>query len=112
MKLIDPAQKENASKYLQLNWMRTREYSVKNGLIASYQVLFRQTDPKDNNPDWDVMLVTEYKDTGQVHSYYDNYSEILKKANPDGPIKVDGKNLMGFLKPVSFTVLDKKVIEN
>lgn len=100
VKIKNGHQKE-ALFYYENNWRVLREIAIKKEYIESYQLLLADDDEKAN---FDIMLVTVYKDEEQYDKSEANFQEIID-ARPDG------LKLLNDLKPGEFreTVFYKKM---
>jgi hypothetical protein len=58
-------------------WKSTHDEAVKQGLILSYKIL---SGPSSNPDDWNIMLMTEYKDLASMDGNNDKWDAISKKV--------------------------------
>lgn len=72
--------REEALYYYENNWKALREVAIKKDYIQSFQLLLTDDDEKAN---FDIMLVTVYKDEAQYEKSETNFQEIIE-ARPDG----------------------------
>jgi hypothetical protein len=61
---------------LKTNWKATHDEAVKQGVILSYKILVGAS---ANPDDWDVMLMTEYKNLEAVEASEGKWESISKK---------------------------------
>lgn len=73
---------------LKNNWKLVQDEAVKEGLILSYKIL---QGAAANPEDWDIMLMTEYKNFASIQGMDDKWSEISKKiiGGEDGRKKLN-----------------------
>jgi hypothetical protein len=62
---------------LQSSWKAVHEEAVRQGLIVSYKILHGSA---ANPDDWDIMLLTEYKDLASMDGQDDKWDAIEKKV--------------------------------
>ena len=62
---------------LKANWKATHDEAVKQGLIVSYKILYGAA---ANPEDWDVMLMTEFKNLASMEGSEDKWDAISKKV--------------------------------
>jgi hypothetical protein len=62
---------------LKNNWKAIHDEAVKQGLIVSYKVL---QGAAANPEDWDIMLMTEYKNLAALEGSEDKWDAISKKV--------------------------------
>ena len=61
---------------LKANWKATHDEAVKQGLIVSYKIL---EGTAANPEDWDIMLMTEFKNLAAMEGSEDKWEAISKK---------------------------------
>jgi hypothetical protein len=61
---------------LKNNWKATHDEAVKQGLIISYMIL---QGTASNPEDWDIMLMTEYKNLAAMEGQEEKWDAISKK---------------------------------
>ena len=61
---------------LKNNWKATHDEAVKQGLIVSYKIL---QGAAANPDDWDIMLMTEFKNMAAMEGQEDKWDAISKK---------------------------------
>jgi hypothetical protein len=62
---------------LKNNWKATHDEAVKQGLIVSYKIL---QGTAANPEDWDIMLMTEFKNLAAMEGSEDKWEAISKKV--------------------------------
>jgi len=75
------------------NWKIYRDIAIERGHIKSYKLL---TTTKDSTANFDLILITEYRDSLQFKAREDNFQKILREVRPTGP------KLLNSLKPNDF----------
>jgi len=90
---IRDGKKAEALYYYENNWKVYREVAVEKGLIHSYQLMITTPDSLNN---FDLILVTTYKDSAQYLKSEENFQPLLKELRPNGP------KLLNELKPADF----------
>ena len=74
--------------YIATDWKRNQEAMKKEGLILSYKVLTTETHGKD---DWNIMLMTEYKDLATRENNDAKEDALVQKV-----IGNDEKQMQGY----------------
>jgi len=74
--------------YIATDWKRNQEASKKDGLILSYKVL---TTEAHGTTDWNIMLMTEYKDMATMEANEAKADALLQKVIGD-----DQKQMQGY----------------
>jgi len=74
--------------YIATDWKRNQEASKKDGLIVSYKVL---TTEAHGSTDWNIMLMTEYKDMATMEANEAKADALLQKVIGD-----DQKQMQGY----------------
>jgi hypothetical protein len=74
--------------YIATDWKRNQEASKKDGLILSYKVL---TTEAHGTTDWNIMLMTEYKDMATMEANEAKGDALLQKVVGD-----DQKQMQGY----------------
>jgi len=74
--------------YIATDWKRNQEASKKDGLILSYKVL---TTEAHGTTDWNIMLMTEYKDMATMEANEAKEDALLQKVIGD-----DQKQMQGY----------------
>lgn len=75
------------------NWKIYRDLAVKKKIIQSYELVKAQPDSLNN---FDLILITVYKDSVQFIKSEENFRSILTALRPNGPV------LLNSLKPADF----------
>ena len=63
--------------YIATDWKKNQEESKKAGLIISYKVL---TTESHGGTDWNIMLMTEYKDLATMEANEDNADALAQRV--------------------------------
>ena len=71
-----PGMKNDYLKSLAANWRRIHEEAKKQGLILSYRIL---SGAAANEKDWDVMLMTEYKDMAALDGFEEKWGALQSR---------------------------------
>ncbi len=74
--------------YIATDWKRNQEASKKDGLIISYKVL---TTEAHGSTDWNIMLMTEYKNMATMEANEAKADALLQKVIGD-----DQKQMQGY----------------
>ncbi len=90
---IKGGKKAEAMYFYENNWKLYRDIALKRNIIQSYQLVEVTPDSLNN---FDLILVTTYKDSAQYLKSEENFAPILKEARPTGPA------LLNQLKPADF----------
>lgn len=90
---VNPALKKEALYYYEHNWKLYRDIALKKGFIQSYRL--EQT-IMDSTGGFELMLITEYKDSTAYLESEQNFSSILSQARPNGPL------LLNKIQPADF----------
>lgn len=75
-----PGQFDNYMKYLRANFLPTQEEAKKQGLIIGYNILLNTPSDED---DWDVAVVSLYKNFGDALDYNQADEDKMKKIQED-----------------------------
>ena len=78
------------------NWKVFRLEALKKGFIKSFKMMSSETDTLGG---FNIILLTEYKDSLQYNSREQNFGLIMKQNSPNGPKLLNG------LKPRDFTTI-------
>jgi hypothetical protein len=62
------------------NWLAFRKEALKRKYIAAYELVTVQ----DSTLDYDIMLLTHYKDSTQFAAIEKRFTEVMKKIQPKG----------------------------
>lgn len=87
---IKPGKTVEALFFYENNWKIYRDAALKKGVIKSYQLLQSEPDSLNN---FDLVLITVYKDAEQYSKSEDNFRNIINQYRPNGPL------LLNELKP-------------
>lgn len=75
------------------NWKPYRDLAIKKKVIQSYELVKANPDSLNN---FDLILITTYKDSTQYAKSEENFRSILTQLRPNGPL------LLNELKPTEF----------
>lgn len=75
------------------NWKAYRDMALKKNIIQSYEMVKARPDSLDN---FDLILITVYKDSAQFAKSEENFRSILTALRPNGPL------LLNEVKPADF----------
>jgi hypothetical protein len=90
---IKDGKKAEAMFYYENNWKLYREEALKRNIIQSWQLVEATPDSLNN---FDLILITVYKDSAQYAGSEENFRPILSALRPNGPA------LLNNLKPADF----------
>lgn len=90
---IRDGKKAETLYFYENNWKIYRDAAMERGLIHSYQLVMAAPDSLNN---FDLVLITTYKDSAQYLKSEENFQPILKELRPNGP------KLLNQLKPAEF----------
>ena len=90
---IKNGKKAEALFFYESNWKLYRDEAMKRNFIESYQLMEALPDSLNN---FDLVLITVYKDSIQHQDSEKNFAPILKDLRPNGPA------LLNDLKPADF----------
>lgn len=90
---IKDGKKAEAIFFYENNWKIYREAALKKNVIHSFQMLVGWPDTLNN---FDLVLITTYKDSAQYLEGEENFQGIIKELRPSGP------KLLNEFKPVDF----------
>jgi hypothetical protein len=65
------------------NWKVYRDLALQKGYIQSFELL---TTKRDTLANFDLMLITEYKDSIQFKLSEERFQSIIKETRPTGPL--------------------------
>jgi hypothetical protein len=85
---IKPGMDTAYLNYIATDWKRNQEAAKKEGLLLSYRVL--QTEAHNPN-DWNLLLMTEYKDLASLEANQDKADALAQKVVGD-----DQKQMQGY----------------
>jgi hypothetical protein len=92
---IKDGKKAEAMYFYENNWKLYREEALKRKIIQSYQVMETMPDSLNN---FDLILITVYKDSAQYSKSEENFRPLLATLRPNGPV------LLNNVKPADFRV--------
>lgn len=69
--------------YYENNWKIYRDIAIRRGFIKGYKI-FATT--QDSTINFDLILITDYKDSLQFEAREDNFQKIIKEVRPNGPL--------------------------
>lgn len=78
--------RDEAVFYYRNNWMKLREEAVKRGYIESFEL--QVGDPKEE-ADFDIVLITRYRDKAQFDASEPNFQKLIKELLPIGPVRMN-----------------------
>jgi hypothetical protein len=90
---IKPGKTAEAMFFYENNWKPYRDFALKKKVIHSYEILKAQPDSVNN---FDLILITVYKDSAQHAKSEENFRSILIELRPNGPV------LLNDVKPADF----------
>jgi hypothetical protein len=90
---IKDGKKAEALYYYTHNWKVYRDSLMRQGHILGYSIREALPDSLNN---FDLILITEYKDSAQYAAAEPRFNELIKKLRPNGPL------LLNDLKPSAF----------
>ncbi|WP_445716919.1 hypothetical protein [Flavobacterium sp.] len=79
--------------YYEYNWKIFREKALKQKHITSYELVVNE---KNVNPNFDIILITTFKDSLALSKAEEVFQKIIKETRPNGPI------LLNDIKPKEF----------
>lgn len=90
---IKPGKTAEAMFFYENNWKPYRDLAIKRKIIHSYEIVKAQPDSVNN---FDLILITVYKDSTQHAKSEENFRSILTELRPNGPV------LLNDVKPADF----------
>lgn len=87
---------DEALYFYKNNWLVYRKIAKKKKFIKSYQLLKTKADSIAN---FDLILITEYKDSIDYKLKEERFQKIINKKNPNGP------KFINVLKPIEFRII-------
>jgi hypothetical protein len=93
--------------YLGTDWKRNQEALKKEGLILSYRVL---TTESHGSSDWDVLLLTEYKDLATLEANQDKADARVQKVVGDDQKQMQGYKERAEIREVLGTRLAREIV--
>ncbi|MBL7703652.1 MAG: hypothetical protein JNM14_15485 [Ferruginibacter sp.] len=94
--------KAEAIFYYENNWKVYRDAAIKKKIIKSYELLEVKPDSLNN---FDLILVTVYKDSLQHSKSEANFAPLLKELRPNGPVLLNDIKPNDFRKNVFFKIV-------
>lgn len=92
-------------KFIEANWATARKEAQKQGYILSYRVLILPS-----NPEWDVLLITEYANMEKYEAREENFRKVFEKIRQSkGPTLINGLGARD-LADIKFSRLFKEAI--
>ena len=85
--------KAEAVYFYENNWKLYRDIAVKKNVIKSYELMKVAPDSLNN---FDLILITSYRDSLQLLESEENFRPIVNEARPNAPA------LLNHLKPAAF----------
>jgi hypothetical protein len=98
---IKDGKKAEAMYFYENNWKLYRDITLKRNIIQSYQLVEVIPDSLNN---FDMILITTYKDSAQFLKSEENFVPILKGARPNGPALLNDIRPADFRQNVFFKV--------
>jgi hypothetical protein len=98
---IKDGKKAETIYFYENNWKLYRDIALKRNIIQSYQLVEVASDTLNN---FDLILITTYKDSAQFLKSEENFAPILKEARPNGPALLNGLKPADFRQNVFFKV--------
>jgi thiol-disulfide isomerase/thioredoxin len=92
---------EEAAFFYRNNWMEVRKEAVKRGMIDSFELQFAK--PSEAG-EYDIALVTRYKDDAQYADAEKNFSLLFQELRPEGPLFVSAAKPADFRKSISVRI--------
>jgi hypothetical protein len=93
--------------YLATDWKRNQESLKKEGLILSYRVL---TTESHGSSDWDVLLLSEYKDLATLEANQEKADALAQKVVGDDQKQMQGYKERAEIREVLGTRLAREII--
>lgn len=90
---IKPGKTAEAMFFYENNWKPYRDVAITKKVIESYEIVKAQPDSVNN---FDLILITVYKDSVQHAKSEENFRSILAQLRPNGPV------LLNDVKPADF----------
>lgn len=79
---IQPGKEAEAMFFYENNWKPYRDLALKKRIIKSYEIVKAEPDSLNN---FDLILITVYKDSAQFSKSEENFRPVLAELRPDGP---------------------------
>lgn len=90
---ITNERREEAIYYYENNWKAFRKAAKEKGMIDSFDLIISKSDEK---LDFDIILITRFKDNSSFKKAEENFRQIIKELRPDG------RKLLNEIKPSDF----------
>ncbi|HOZ67875.1 MAG TPA: hypothetical protein PLU11_06080 [Chitinophagaceae bacterium] len=90
---VKEGRRAEAVYFYENNWKVYRDIALKKGFILSYRL---EEVVADSAAGFNLVLITEYRDSVFYHNSETNFREILSTARPNGPL------LLNKLQPADF----------
>lgn len=90
---VKEGRRAEAVYFYENNWKVYRDIALKKGFILSYRL---EEVVADSAASFNLVLITEYRDSVFYHNSETNFREILSTARPNGPL------LLNKLQPADF----------
>lgn len=101
---VKESHRAEAVYFYENNWKLYRDIALKKGFILSYRI---EEVVADSSGSFNLILITEYRDSNFYQNSETNFREILLTARPNGPL------LLNKLQPADFrTNLFVKITRN
>jgi hypothetical protein len=92
---IKNEKRNEALFFYENNWKIYRDIAIAKDFIKSYKLISTSSDSTAN---FDLLLITEYKDSIQYNLREERFQKIIKEINPNGP------KLLNNFKPSDFRI--------
>jgi hypothetical protein len=104
---VKPGMDSAYLNYLATDWKRNQESLKKEGLILSYRVL---TTESHGSSDWDVLLLSEYKDLATLEANQEKADALAQKVVGDDQKQMQGYKERAEIREVLGTRLAREII--
>lgn len=91
-----------ATYFYENNWKVFREAAIRQSIIVSYRILSLE----DSSTGFNVVLITDYKDSLQLVKSESSFQKLIKEIRPKGPLLLNDAKPNEFRKSV-YTVKGK-----
>lgn len=99
---ITEGKKAEAMFFYENNWKVYRDAAVKKKIIKSYELAEARPDSLNN---FDLVLITVYKDSLQHSKSEANFAPILKELRPSGPVLLNDVKPNDFRKNLFYKIV-------
>ena len=96
---IKNANTKEAKHFYEQNWKQFRIAAQEEGYIKSYRMI-DLSDKEEQSGDFDLVLVTEFRDGTQLKNVEENFQRVMKRVRPDGPSFLNDKRPADFRESV------------